>query len=174
MRLLNTKTLKVEEFLDENIPPYAILSHTWGDGEVSFQDIQSVEFARRARQPGFAKVESVCALASSQRYAYIWIDTCCIDKTSSAELSEAINSMYSWYQRSSICYAYLVDVEYLGRPNLGAQTEVEVKSDDDVAEFGGGGFTEGILSISHTVSVKKLLSRGIPCFAARTSFDVNM
>ncbi len=42
---------------------------------------------------------------------YIWIDTCCIDKSSSAELSEAINSMYRWYEESVVCYAYLEDVE---------------------------------------------------------------
>jgi len=38
------------------------------------------------------------------------IDTCCIDKKSSAELSEAINSMYKWYEKSEKCYAYLEDV----------------------------------------------------------------
>ncbi|KAI0528372.1 heterokaryon incompatibility protein-domain-containing protein [Xylaria digitata] len=126
LRLLDTKTYEVKEFFDENIPPYAILSHTWGDEEVTFQDIQSVEVARQ-QQPGFAKVEGACALASSEGHTYIWIDTCCIDKTSSAELSEAINSMYSWYQRSSVCYAYLIDVK----------TETQIESDDGRTESRG-------------------------------------
>lgn len=161
MRLLNTKSLEVEEFFDENIPPYAILSHTWGDGEVSFQDIQSPEFARQARA-GFAKVESACALASSQGHAHIWIDTCCIDKTSSAELSEAINSMYSWYKRASICYAYLVDVEYLGRSNMVPQAEAEIEEGDGGKE-NGGHFTEGILGIFHAISVEQMLPRASLC-----------
>ena len=56
------------------------------------------------------KVREACAFARANGYQYIWIDSCCIDKTSSAELSEAINSMYAWYARAEICYAYLADV----------------------------------------------------------------
>ena len=59
---------------------------------------------------GYKKIKACCALAASCSYEYVWIDTCCIDKTSSAELSEAINSMYRWYLNAAICYAYLVDV----------------------------------------------------------------
>ncbi|KAK2776372.1 het domain-containing protein [Colletotrichum kahawae] len=59
---------------------------------------------------GFLKVERAAKQALSHRYDYIWIDTCCIDKSSSAELSEAINSMYQWYQGAGICYAFLSDV----------------------------------------------------------------
>ena len=59
---------------------------------------------------GFAKLQRFCALAKDDRFDYAWMDTCCIDKTSSAELSEAINSMYRWYQMSAVCYAYLEDV----------------------------------------------------------------
>jgi hypothetical protein len=36
--------------------------------------------------------------------------SCCIDKTSSAELSEAINSMFRWYKNAAVCYVYLSDV----------------------------------------------------------------
>jgi hypothetical protein len=109
MRLLNTRTLQLEAFFDDQIPPYAILSHTWGDGEITFQDIQHLDVARE--KEGFHKVERACALAASEGHDFIWIDTCCIDKSSSAELSEAINSMYQWYRQSAVCYAYLIDVD---------------------------------------------------------------
>ncbi|KAK1750137.1 heterokaryon incompatibility protein-domain-containing protein [Echria macrotheca] len=112
MRLLNVETRKLEEFYD-NIPAYSILSHRWGDGEVLFQDIQS---GTAASKPGYAKLLGACELAASHGFWYIWIDTCCIDKTSSAELSEAINSMYRWYQNSTICYAYLADVDSSSSP----------------------------------------------------------
>ncbi|PKK51531.1 hypothetical protein CI102_5412 [Trichoderma harzianum] len=140
MRLLNTKTYSITEFFEANIPRYAILSHTWGSGEVTYQDIvQSVEQARERKPQGFAKVEGACALAYAEGFDYIWIDTCCIDKTSSAELSEAINSMYAWYRQSSICYAYLIDVRYIEHPAL----ETGNRNFDEV-EFGASRwFTRG-------------------------------
>lgn len=106
MRLLNANTLQLVEFVSD-IPPYAILSHTWGPEEVTFQDMQSPE---RDRKKGFAKVVGCCRQARLDTIEWVWIDTCCIDKTSSTELSEAINSMYAWYRDSQICYAYLEDV----------------------------------------------------------------
>ncbi|KAI0871149.1 hypothetical protein GGS24DRAFT_492441 [Hypoxylon argillaceum] len=51
-------------------------------------------------------------------YSYVWIDTCCIDKSSSAELTEAINSMYAWYARSRKCFAYLGDFDLSTRSHL--------------------------------------------------------
>lgn len=86
---------------------YAILSHTWEEEEVSFQEFQDLEFARTRK--GFAKIEMTCLFAKSQGYPYAWVDTCCIDKSSSAELSEAINSMFRWYKDAQYCYAYLSD-----------------------------------------------------------------
>jgi len=62
------------------------------------------------KKVGYEKVNQTCLIAKSHGFNYVWIDTCCIDKTSSVELSEAINSIYHWYQESGICYAYLVDV----------------------------------------------------------------
>ncbi|QYS95648.1 HET domain-containing protein [Trichoderma simmonsii] len=140
MRLLNTKTYSITEFFEANIPRYAILSHTWGQGEVTYQDIaQSVGQAREKKPQGFAKVEGACALAYAEGFDYIWIDTCCIDKTSSAELSEAINSMYAWYRESSICYAYLIDVRHIEHPTL----ETGNRNFDEV-EFGASRwFTRG-------------------------------
>ncbi|RSL95846.1 hypothetical protein CDV31_013734 [Fusarium ambrosium] len=108
MRLINTTTLEVEEFFDISIPEYAILSHTWGDGEVSLQDW--ADRKNRRFKPGFQKIMWACSQAVKDKLDYVWVDTNCIDKTSSAELSEAINSMFKWYRRSNVCYVYLEDV----------------------------------------------------------------
>ena len=111
MRLLHTTTLKLSSFDDDDsIPPYAILSHTWGKAEISFHDLLNYAESKLNRSEGYQKIRSCCALAAAEGHKYVWIDTCCIDKTSSAELTEAINSMYRWYQEAQICYAYLADV----------------------------------------------------------------
>ena len=57
------------------------------------------------------KIRRCCEIAERDGYEWIWIDSCCIDKTSSTELSEAINSMFNWYALSEVCYVYLEDVE---------------------------------------------------------------
>ena len=106
MRLIDIWTYEVLEFNPGRIPPYAILSHTWGDDEYLFGDKNNPD---RLESAGFKKIAGCCALAARQGYQYIWVDTCCIDKTSSAELTESINSMYRWYQDSEICYVYLAD-----------------------------------------------------------------
>ncbi|KAE8378561.1 hypothetical protein BDV26DRAFT_292091 [Aspergillus bertholletiae] len=106
MRLIHTKRLQLEEFTDE-IPPYAVLSHRWGKEEVSFQD---VHLRRNHDTEGYIKVENMCRVANQDGFEYAWIDTCCINKESSAELSEAINSMFRWYESAGRCYAYLRDV----------------------------------------------------------------
>ncbi|CEJ93635.1 hypothetical protein VHEMI09212 [[Torrubiella] hemipterigena] len=108
MRLLNTNTLELEEFYSSETPSYAILSHTWGPEEVLFGDMADLSGAREKH--GYRKLSGACRLARKQSYDYIWIDTCCIDKSSSAELSEAINSMFQWYRGAAVCYAYLSDV----------------------------------------------------------------
>lgn len=123
MWLIETESLKLEYFLGKDIPCYAILSHTWGDGEASFQDWQDLRKA--SQKTGFAKIKSACAQARDDGLRYIWVDTNCIDKSSSAELSEAINSMFAWYKNSWVCYVYLADVkdpeDVAG--NLGDETE---------------------------------------------------
>ncbi|KAJ4146269.1 hypothetical protein NW754_001736 [Fusarium falciforme] len=108
MRPINTTTLEIEEFFDISIPEYAILSHTWDDGEVSLQDW--ADRKNRRFKPGFQKIMWACSQAVKDKLDYVWVDTNCIDKSSSAELSEAINSMFKWYRRSTICYVYLEDV----------------------------------------------------------------
>ncbi|KAF5268192.1 hypothetical protein FOXYS1_914 [Fusarium oxysporum] len=108
MRLINTKTLELHEFFSENVPPYAILSHAWGAEEVTFQDWQNRQLA--ASKQGFFKIKSACYQSLNQNLEWLWVDTNCIDKTSSAELTEAINSMFAYYQKSEVCFAYLPDV----------------------------------------------------------------
>ncbi|KAH7311606.1 heterokaryon incompatibility protein-domain-containing protein [Stachybotrys elegans] len=107
MRLIKTDTLELEEFSGQP-PPYAILSHTWGEEEVSLQQFQDP--ASRTTRAGFEKITMTCKQAQKDGLDYAWVDTCCIDKSSSAELSEAINSMFTWYRESERCYAYLPDV----------------------------------------------------------------
>lgn len=97
------------EYDDYSIPRYAILSHTWGadSEEVSFKDFMEGSEKNKA---GYRKIEFCRKQAVEDGLQYFWIDTCCIDKSSSAELSEAINSMFPWYQNASKCYVYLSDV----------------------------------------------------------------
>ncbi|RYP50841.1 hypothetical protein DL768_003759 [Monosporascus sp. mg162] len=110
MWLINVHTYEIHEFFGVQIPCYAILSHTWGDGEVSFSDMRRGEARGEA---GFQKIQYTCQQAKRDSLDWAWVDTCCIDKTSSAELSEAINSMYQWYKNSQVCYAFLADVPHM-------------------------------------------------------------
>ena len=114
MHLINTSTFELCEFEGDETPDYAILSHRWGHEEVSYQAMQ--DGSGRSLQ-GWAKIENVCRLANSQDLRFAWVDTCCIDKKSSAELSEAINSMWNWYRDSKVCVVYLADVSDSGASN---------------------------------------------------------
>jgi hypothetical protein len=109
MRLINVQTLTLQEFPGE-IPKYAILSHTWGDDEVTFQDF-TLDIEGAKLKKGFEKIQYCIGQTESDGLQYCWVDTCCIDKSSSAELSEAINSMFAWYRSSERCYIYLADVD---------------------------------------------------------------
>lgn len=115
MRLINTKTLEVKEFATNKRPEYAILSHRWLDGEISFQQIKDLNAFSWMK--GFQKVEGFCREALRNGYGWAWVDTCCIDKTSATELSEAINSMFAWYRDSSVCYVFLDDFSINLRPS---------------------------------------------------------
>ncbi|KAI1628079.1 hypothetical protein EDD37DRAFT_656632 [Exophiala viscosa] len=132
MRLLHTTRLVFQEFFDADIPSYIILSHRWLHDEVSYQNFI---LGRKKSSQGYAKILGSCRQASRRgngkdplsteepershgwlfadhRHSteWVWIDTCCIDKSSSAELSEAINSMYRWYSNAKCCHVYLHDV----------------------------------------------------------------
>ena len=109
---------------------YAILSHVWGAEEQSFEDVLRIQGQCASRKTKLAsrlpgalsqstnprdyvseKIRQSCIIAERLGYKWIWNDTCCIDKRSSAELSEAVNSMYRYYALAAVCLAYLVDVQ---------------------------------------------------------------
>ncbi|KAF2966116.1 hypothetical protein GQX73_g7469 [Xylaria multiplex] len=107
MRLINTSTIKIHEFPGDSVEDYAILSHTWVEDECTLQDMSMTDVELRE---GYTKIKFCCQQAVLDGLSWAWVDTCCIDKTSTAELSEAINSMFRWYSNAKVCYAYLVDV----------------------------------------------------------------
>ncbi|KAI6021289.1 heterokaryon incompatibility protein-domain-containing protein [Pisolithus marmoratus] len=116
IRWVESQTTIFEEVLDDSPPQYAILSHCW-ENEVDYYEMTGLmrmdehyrnEIKQRA---GYKKIIQSCKQAQLDKYRWIWIDTCCIDKHNNSELTEAINSMYRWYSKSQKCYAYLYDVE---------------------------------------------------------------
>ncbi|KAH8901906.1 HET-domain-containing protein [Coniochaeta sp. PMI_546] len=176
MRLLNTTTIELTEFVGE-VPPYAILSHTWGDEEVTFQDMTCNKQAAARKKGYYSKILGACDQARVEDgLEWVWVDTCCIDKSSSAELSEAINSMFQWYNKARVCYAYLSDVQnetqftfsrWFTRgwtlQELLAPREIEFYS--STWEFIGTKF--GLAdSIAHVSGVESTYLRGEPFFAA--------
>src|ERR1700712_3320635 len=116
MRLLELQSngdVSLTKDLISNIPPYAILSHTWGndDDEVTFKDLTEGSGKLKC---GYNKILFCAKQARNDGLQHIWIDTCCIDKSNNAELSEAIISMFRWYRNADKCYVYLVDVSTTG------------------------------------------------------------
>jgi hypothetical protein len=119
MRLLHRRNGEsftwTEDLTGERIPPYAILSHTWKEGqEVTFVDLKDSENAvdtDAQNKEGYQKLRFCAKQAEQDGLDYFWVDTCCIDKTNSQELQEAINSMFRWYQNAKKCYVLLSDVE---------------------------------------------------------------
>ncbi|OSD04697.1 HET-domain-containing protein [Trametes coccinea BRFM310] len=116
MWLLNTSDGTLHHFDPSMVPPYAILSHVWRGKEQSFQEVRALtsgipmhgEFGLpRGLSP---KIWGFCDFARTRGYGWVWVDTCCIDKSSSAELSEALNSMFTWYANAEMCYALLDDI----------------------------------------------------------------
>jgi len=121
MRLLKAEEdgeFSLIEFIGDKIPRYAILSHTWGaDGEeVTYEDLTRGAGKSKA---GYQKIRLCGKQAATDGLQYFWVDTCCIDKSSSAELSEAINSMFRWYHDAGNCYVYLSDVSIGGSSKNG-------------------------------------------------------
>ena len=118
MWLLNTSRAELDFFpTPESVPGgYAILSHVWDEHERTFQDLQAIRTrcAKKGTNPRNLvcdKIRGFCILAERSGHEWGWADMCCIDKTSSTELSEAITSMYRYYSQADVCYAYLGDVE---------------------------------------------------------------
>jgi len=112
MRLINCQTLEIEEFNEESLPAFAILSHTWGNDEVSFEIMKASGGTGGHLRDGngYKKIKETCRMAKMEGLSHAWVDTCCIDKSSSAELTESINSMFHWYAKSAVCYVFLVDL----------------------------------------------------------------
>ena len=117
LKLLNvfSETLEVEDHPRPcgRVPDYAILSHTWAEGELTYQMVKSGE--NLEHMASYKKVKGCCELAKKHDFRYLWVDTCCIDRTSSAELQEAICSMYRWYKNaktSAASITYSVEVEH--------------------------------------------------------------
>jgi hypothetical protein len=114
MRLIGSKPgggFKLSTFNNDDIPPYAILSHTWSEGkEVTYDDLVTGMDKNKA---AYAKLCFCRERAAKDGLNYFWVDTCCIDKRDNNELSTALNSMFRWYQRATKCYVYLSDVHVL-------------------------------------------------------------
>lgn len=122
IRLINGRNLEMVKFPNpSDAPRYAILSHRWGrsDQEMDFEEYNvrrqpsvssSSMPSRREDTVGWKKISGLCAQALQGGIQWVWIDTCCIKKSDSSELSEAINSMYDWYRRAAVCMVYLDDV----------------------------------------------------------------
>ena len=108
MYLINTETVRLKKFTSQQRLRYAILSHRWTKKEVYFTDISSKDFQLLSSSN---KLQGAIKQARQDGFKYLWIDSCCIDQQSSAELSEAINSMYRWYQAADACYIYLQDLD---------------------------------------------------------------
>ena len=111
MWLINTHTLTLKFFMSSEGLRFAILSHTWGDEEVNFREM-GARGESGLQKAGWAKIVKTCDIARDTfGLDYAWVDTCCIDKSSSSELSEAINSMFSWYKTAAVCVVFLEDLE---------------------------------------------------------------
>jgi hypothetical protein len=111
MWLLDSNTMKLREFIKEDIYTlkYAVLSHTWGEDKVGIWDMKA-ENSHYVNKQGFLKIKYCCEQAKKDKINWVWIDTCCIDRFSSVELSEAINSMFRLYSCAEVCYAYIFDI----------------------------------------------------------------
>ncbi|KAK4213540.1 heterokaryon incompatibility protein-domain-containing protein [Rhypophila decipiens] len=120
MRLINVATGKLEDWEPAGAPAYAILSHTWGDNEPKLEDMAC--YPAHDTRNKYCKIRETIKQATLRNIHYVWIDTCCIDKRSSAELSEAINSMFQWYKNAAVCFTYLEDLKPDADIDLGLET----------------------------------------------------
>lgn len=112
MRLIETTDFTFKVFNDaRQLPDYAILSHCWSmnaEEEVSYQAFHNRAYDEDSS--GWCKIRECCRIARARGLKWAWVDTCCMNKESSAELNEAINSMFEWYRLSAECYVFLPDV----------------------------------------------------------------
>lgn len=120
MRLLQChgagKYSLTEDLSPSEVPPYAILSHTWGPDEVLFPDLSRAADEWQQKE-GYRKIEFCTEQAKKHGIRHFWVDTCCIDKSNSIELQTAINSMFRWYRDAARCYVYMADVSKIDVSN---------------------------------------------------------
>lgn len=124
LRLLQRKSdgeIVLREPTSGEVPTYAILSHTWGEEEVTYQEVKKGKDKNiTVNKAGWRKIEFCAEQAKEDGLEYFWVDTCCIDKKNAVELGTAINSMFRWYQSAARCYVYLSDVS---KPNSRADDQ---------------------------------------------------
>ncbi|KAG9197006.1 hypothetical protein G6514_002694, partial [Epicoccum nigrum] len=123
------------DFRGKSIPPYAILSHRWGDSEAVFEDVSNGTYKEKTE--GCRKLRFCAEQAAQDGLRYFWIDTCCIKKWDKDELSSSINSMFQWYQNATRCYVFLSDV------SLSAVTETAACSGWEASLRESKWFTRG-------------------------------
>jgi hypothetical protein len=123
-----------KDLFGDDIPDYAILSHIWGADteEVTYRDMTD---GTGKSKIGYKKIRFCREQARRDRLGYFWVDTCCIDKTNSVELQEAINSMFRWYQEAKVCYVYLSDVHLEVNDDLGKLVIRESKWFNEAGRF---------------------------------------
>lgn len=111
---------RTAELAEDRIPQYAILSHTWAidnNEEVQFSDLSSTDAIKRAKsKPGFRKLKFCMRQAERDGSDYFWVDSCCINRDSDAELGLSIRSMFRWYHKARKCYVYMPDVRLADAP----------------------------------------------------------
>ncbi|KAF9220845.1 hypothetical protein BS17DRAFT_738923, partial [Gyrodon lividus] len=95
-----------------------MLSHRWGRLEPTYQNVRSCGVSELQPSPGTTKLQKFCLLAREKGFLWGWSDTCCIDKSSTAELQESIVSMFTWYRNSALTLVYLSDVVHDSEENL--------------------------------------------------------
>ncbi|PVH91495.1 HET-domain-containing protein, partial [Periconia macrospinosa] len=127
--------LALTDFRGKLIPPYAILSHRWGDSEVLIEDLSSEAY--KGKEEGYKKLKFCAEQAARDELQYFWIDTCCIDRWDKIERSRAINSMFQWYKSASRCYVFLSDV------SASTSTEPVQRSDWEALFRASAWFTRG-------------------------------
>ena len=99
-------TANIHRFIRRRLR-YAVLSDQWGEPEPPYGAVPGP--ANTEQRPGYYDVAMFCDIARGHDMEYAWVDSCCIDKASDAELNRSIRSMYGWYANSSICIAHLAD-----------------------------------------------------------------
>jgi tetratricopeptide (TPR) repeat protein len=144
MRLLHFDQLErlvLTDFRSKTIPPYAILSHRWGDSEILLEDIGSGVY--KEREEGYRKLKFCAKQAAEDKLQYFWIDTCCIDRWNISERSKAINSMFRWYKNATRCYVFLSDVSVSITTEMPSTIETPQRSDWETLFRDSAWFTRG-------------------------------